>query len=262
MFRAVIVLLMTAFISLVLFGHAISQTSGTPKDTAKTSEKLSREDGLPNDFLGLADRRAVILSDMANLDRTIKDLEDYKIPQAGAIERQITQDKDQISKLESKKPMDAATQTQLAFLRSKATYTYPPSPTADELRKQLAEAKHSLAEKRELAGKIQEKIGSLLSPEQDFKRTMSLIFAGLILVVILGFFFIACRDEKIRQAVFSSEAGMQFLTLFSLVIAIILFGITGILEGKELSALLGGLSGYILGRFTPKPKRAASGSKT
>jgi hypothetical protein len=37
------------------------------------------------------------------------------------------------------------------------------------------------------------------------------------------------------------------------VIAIILFGITGILEGKELSALLGGLSGYILGRTSDRP---------
>jgi hypothetical protein len=41
---------------------------------------------------------------------------------------------------------------------------------------------------------------------------------------------------------------MQFITIFSLVIAIILFGITGILESKELSALLVGLSGFILGR--------------
>ena len=47
-----------------------------------------------------------------------------------------------------------------------------------------------------------------------------------------------------------NRLGIQFITLFALVIAIILFGITGILEGKELSALLGGLSGYILGRST------------
>ncbi len=39
------------------------------------------------------------------------------------------------------------------------------------------------------------------------------------------------------------QSGIQFLTLFSLVIAIILFGI----KGKELAALLGGLSGYIFG---------------
>jgi hypothetical protein len=55
------------------------------------------------------------------------------------------------------------------------------------------------------------------------------------------------RDDKVRQEIFSGQAGIQFITLLSLVIAIILFGITGILEGKELSALLGGLAGYILG---------------
>lgn len=67
-------------------------------------------------------------------------------------------------------------------------------------------------------------------------------------LVILGFFYIASRDDSIRQAIFSGDSGIQFLTLFSLVIAIILFGITGILEGRELAALLGGISGYILGR--------------
>lgn len=41
---------------------------------------------------------------------------------------------------------------------------------------------------------------------------------------------------------------MQFVTLFSLVIAIVLFGVLKILDGRELAALLGGLSGYILGR--------------
>jgi Na+-transporting methylmalonyl-CoA/oxaloacetate decarboxylase gamma subunit len=42
--------------------------------------------------------------------------------------------------------------------------------------------------------------------------------------------------------------GMQFVTLFLIVIAIILFGIMGTLEGREFAALLGGLSGHILGK--------------
>lgn len=66
--------------------------------------------------------------------------------------------------------------------------------------------------------------------------------------MIVGFFGIAFISEKVRDAIFSGESGIQFVTLFSLVIAIILFGVLKILEGKELSALLGGLSGYILGR--------------
>jgi hypothetical protein len=82
----------------------------------------------------------------------------------------------------------------------------------------------------------------------NFKAKISWTFAGLVFVVIIGFFFIASRDEKIRRTIFSGEAGIQFLTLFSIVIAIILFGVTGVLEGKEITALIGGMSGYILGR--------------
>lgn len=81
---------------------------------------------------------------------------------------------------------------------------------------------------------------------------MSEVFAGLVALVIIGFFIIAMRDETVRKSIFSNELGIQFITLFSLVIAIILFGIVQILEGKELAALLGGLSGYILGRGTAK----------
>jgi hypothetical protein len=62
------------------------------------------------------------------------------------------------------------------------------------------------------------------------------------------FFWIAFSNDEVKKAIFSNEAGIQFITMFSIVIAVILFGIIGILESKELSALLGGLSGYILGK--------------
>ena len=74
------------------------------------------------------------------------------------------------------------------------------------------------------------------------------IFGALVGAVIIGFFAIALLSEEVRKAIFAGDSGIQFVTLFSLVIAIILFGVLKILEGKELAALLGGLSGYILGR--------------
>lgn len=99
---------------------------------------------------------------------------------------------------------------------------------------------------------------NLEKPKQDFKKQISLYCAFLIGIVILGFFVIAYGDAVVRREIFSGQAGIQFITLFSLVIAIILFGITGVLEGKELSALLGGLSGYILGRSSSaKPSTPA-----
>ena len=117
---------------------------------------------------------------------------------------------------------------------------------------------------REVKGRIASLVSQLtgtLAPEQHFKQTISLIYAGLIATVIVGFFVVALSDQKVRIAIFTPESGIQFVTLFSLVIAIILFGISGILEGKELSALLGGLSGYILGRARTQsnPANATTG---
>jgi hypothetical protein len=142
---------------------------------------------------------------------------------------------------------------ELARIKSEINFLQRDPPLDPQaLSKRLGEIQQQLKTKRALASKIQTSIASMLSPEQEFKRTMSITFAALIATVIVGFFVIAFRDEKIRQAIFSGETGIQFLTLFSLVIAIILFGITQVLEGKELSALLGGLSGYILGRTVPR----------
>ena len=100
---------------------------------------------------------------------------------------------------------------------------------------------------------IDEQSNSLLTTETlsvSYTDRSTYIFAVLVGAVILGFFTIAFTSEKVRDAIFTGESGIQFVTLFSLVIAIILFGVLKILEGKELAALLGGLSGYILGRAT------------
>lgn len=83
---------------------------------------------------------------------------------------------------------------------------------------------------------------------QNFKKQISWSFAFLVGIVIVGFFIIAHRDDQIRKSIFTGDTGLQFITIFSIIIAIILFGITEILGGKEISALIGGISGYILGR--------------
>lgn len=120
---------------------------------------------------------------------------------------------------------------------------------------------NQLAALRDMQSRVDDQINTLLIPEtaqNKFKLWVTAAFSALVGVVILGFFVVAAIDETVRRSIFSSQSGIQFLTLFSLVIAIILFGITGILEGKELSALLGGLSGYILGRVGSEGDRPAS----
>lgn len=100
-------------------------------------------------------------------------------------------------------------------------------------------------------GKVDAEISHRVNIEakaQMFKTWMSILFAVIVAMVIVGFFVVVRSDPEVLRTVFSAETGIQFITLFSLVIAIILFGITGVLDGKELAALLGGLAGYILGR--------------
>jgi hypothetical protein len=91
----------------------------------------------------------------------------------------------------------------------------------------------------------------------NFRLWMGGAFTLLIGLLISGFFLMAWKNKSIKEVFLSNDRGLQFITLFSLIIAIILFGVMNILEGRELAALLGGLSGYILGRSnlgnTPQP---------
>ncbi len=81
----------------------------------------------------------------------------------------------------------------------------------------------------------------------SYTNWSTLVFSALVALVI-GSFFIITYKTGIGGQILAGDSGIQFVTLFALIIAIILFGVLKILEGKELAALLGGLSGYILGR--------------
>ena len=205
-----------------------------------------------NNFLALADKRAELLDETQDLKAEITDLE-KQLPDAISV-----------AELEEQKRL-------LTTLKEKATRTPLEEQTMQNLENKIKLLKtdqflnDEIAKKRELFNKdkdllqcIQETIPQLTSPDQQFRVYMSLGFAFLIAIVIGGFFYLASSDEVMRRAIFSGETGIQFLTLFSLVIAIILFGIINILEGKELAALLGGLSGYILGRTTQRTGAAPS----
>jgi hypothetical protein len=75
------------------------------------------------------------------------------------------------------------------------------------------------------------------------------IFGAAVVIVIVALFALAFRDRENKFLV-NPDIGLQFVTLFSIIIAIILFGVLKILEGRELAALVGGIAGYILGRGT------------
>jgi hypothetical protein len=98
----------------------------------------------------------------------------------------------------------------------------------------------------------QNQIDVALAPErkdQEFRAKISFYFTVMIGVLLLGFFLIiAFKSDKNIGRQFLGESGLQFVTMFVLIIAVILFGILGILEAKELTAILSGVSGYILGK--------------
>jgi hypothetical protein len=65
--------------------------------------------------------------------------------------------------------------------------------------------------------------------------------------------FIKKSGEDLSKELLGGN-GLQFVTLFVLIIAVILFGILDILQGSELAAILAGISGYILGKGVNPPK--------
>lgn len=95
-------------------------------------------------------------------------------------------------------------------------------------------------------------IDSALAPEykeQEFRTNISICFTILIGILLVIFFFIVYKksDNNLSKQLLSGY-GLQFITLFVLIIAVILFGILSILQGSELAAILAGISGYILGK--------------
>jgi hypothetical protein len=146
------------------------------------------------------------------------------------------------------------------------SYAGMPGVALNELDTRLVQHQNTAEEKQNRKAAVDAELNrrvDLERPKQVFKLQMSGVFAMLVGVVIVGFFVMAFKDEQVRREIFAGQSGIQFVTLFSLVIAIILFGIIDVLEGKELAALLGGLSGYILGRSTPTggPRKGAGAAE-
>src|ERR1051325_9163 len=242
------------FLTLILLFLFLLQV----QTTANAQSQLSSCDLIEksDDFLALADRRAELLAESQQLKDDIAKLE-MQLPTAMP-SAQLEELRTELGKLEAKPSPTGAEEQRKQALTDKIQNTKTDKLITDE----ITDKRKKLDGDKDLLLCIQKTIPRLTSPDQKFRGYMSGAFAGLIAIVIGGFFILAYRDEIMRRAIFSGETGIQFLTLFSLVIAIILFGIINILEGKVLAALLGGLSGYILGRTTQRSGAAAAPAET
>jgi hypothetical protein len=151
------------------------------------------------------------------------------------------------SELENRKQFVYSVQRYLDQIKSSSAR----NEEIKRLRSEREELSANLLAYQRLLGSIDDMVNQLFiasDATNSFKLKMSIAFSVLVGVVIIGFFGIAWSNDEIKKTIFANEAGIQFITVFSIVIAVILFGIIGVLESKELSALLGGLSGYILGK--------------
>jgi len=212
-----------------------------------------------NNFFAVDSSRNGLQTEIPQLKSKKKELEDITIPQAEATQADLDDTIKKIDELSSMKDLTAEAESQLKSLQSikKQQETVLRNKTPDILRAQLKTTIDDISWKEAQLKCLNEKIqGYSATPEQTFKATTSIVFSILIGLVIMGFFTMAWIDQNVRRAIFSGQTGLQFVTLFSIVIAIILFGITGILQDKELAALLGGLSGYILGRYSAPPRNS------
>jgi Bacterial Ig-like domain (group 2) len=222
------------FIFILVFTGFSSAVSG---QESKPEEPIEACKELPplKEFHFINDLRAKLQGEVTELLAKKKDLEEVKIPAA---------------EVASKTAEPGANNS----VNTKVSPVLTPIKSVEEYKNDLKQTVDDISWKQ---AQLQCVISAQSQFSLDFKFSVSLFFAALIGLVITGFFVLAIIDEKVRQAVFSGQVGLQFLALFSIVIAIILFGITTILEAKELAALLGSLSGYILGRTT-----ASNGNNT
>jgi hypothetical protein len=111
----------------------------------------------------------------------------------------------------------------------------------------------SIKKGKSLSSKMKLNIQQGVSREnKDFliRVVLGSLFGLVVLGLIIGFFNLIRKKENkdIASAIFAGPSGIQFITLFLLVMALTIFGLTKVLDGKELAALLGSISGYILGR--------------
>lgn len=234
--------------------------------TAPPSQVSSTDLASVTDVRQLFGEREILLKQLKDLDREISEqLEKTRnLPHEGTLEQDVQRLTRELETAQKGTPPDQqkidglkrfidSTNDNLQTLKNSASIQRAKSAEKDQ-------------KSQRLFG-IEQRIASLFDATRDtnrFRSGATWAFTGLVLVVVGGFFFIAYRKDGIAAKIFGGEMGMQFVTLFLIVIAIILFGIMGTLEGKELAALLGGLSGYILGKTglrrepsaTPNPENA------
>jgi len=228
-----------------------AQTTASPQPTPEKPPDLTTE----KDFRPLFAERAALIDELRDLDQAVDDLQTKlrALRSVDTLEQDLKKAKSVLDTLK-RQASTPPTESQQKDIDTQGRYVDQINDNLQIARnsKPILDAnKSEQAKKRQRLFAIEQRIAALFDATRDqnqFRLSATISFSVLVFIVVGGFYLIAWYKEGVAKTIFAGELGMQFVTLFLVVIAIILFGIMGTLEGKELSALLGGLSGYILGR--------------
>jgi len=234
---------------LVVICGAIQSSAQTPQPSATPQLNLDST----NDFHPLFERRERLIEEVHRLEQVVAELNNELsgLPSRKELEKELARLQ---AELEKEQKLTNADEGKVEAIQGYIADTNEKLEIVGNAPK-LQDNKDLLYAQRRQLAQVEQKIASLFDDKRDVSwfRAISTVVVGLLIAVVVGgFYAIAWQKDGIAAKIFGGEMGMQFVTLFLIVIAIILFGIMGTLEGRELAALLGGLSGYILGKASVK----------
>jgi hypothetical protein len=234
-----------------------------PSTAPEATETKTTDLTTVKDFRPLFGERDDLIEQLRKLDQDVDDLQAKirGLRPADVLERELERAKAVLEKLEQRASAPPTPEQQNSIdVQARSVVQISENLQTMKTSKPILDAnKADQSRKRARMRDVEQRIASLFDATRDvnqFRLYATITFGVLVFIVVGGFYLIAWNKQGVAQTIFAGELGMQFVTLFLIVIAIILFGIMGTLEGKELSALLGGLSGYILGRAGTKRSAA------
>jgi hypothetical protein len=241
---------------LFLFACTIAVSAQTPEPTAGDSPDVKTDLSNVKDFRPLFEERERLIAEISKLDRDIDNLqaEVLTLRPISVLKKNIEKADAVLATLNKQvtaTPADEKLISDIKLEEDLKAQLNDDIVTTNTSKKTSATWLKDKEDKRRRLFSVEQKIASLFDASRDvnqFRSNATYTFGILVFIVVGGFYVIAWYKHGVAETIFAGELGMQFITLFLIVIAIILFGIMGTLEGKELAALLGGLSGYILGR--------------
>jgi len=250
---------------LFLLACTIAVSAQTPEPTVADSPDVKTDLSNVKDFRPLFEERERLIGEISKIDREIDNLQSeiLTLKPISVLKKNIEKADGVLATLNKQlaaTPTDEKLINDIKLEENQKQKFMDDISTTNTSKQNFAAWQKDKEDKRRRLFSVEQKIASLFDASRDvnqFRSNATYTFGILVFIVVGGFYVIAWYKHGVAETIFAGELGMQFITLFLIVIAIILFGIMGTLEGKELSALLGGLSGYILGR-AGSTKRSAT----